>query len=90
MTYHVRWGQSALNELSHIWLTAKPEARGAISDASGIIDRQLRQAPYAKSESREIGKRVMFSAPLGVRFHVNDDDQLVSVLHVWRFRLKSD
>ena len=85
MTYHVRWGQSALNELSQIWLSAKPETYGAISDA---IDRQLREAPYAESESREIGKRVMFSVPLGVRFHVSD--QLVSVLHVERFRLKSD
>ncbi len=90
MTYHVRWTQSAMDQLSIIWLSVEPEARSEISKASGETDRQLRAAPYAQSESRDGGRRITFVAPLAIEFRVSDEDMLDSVLHIWRFRRRSD
>ena len=88
MKYHIRWEQSAVEELSSVWLSANPSDRGRITDAAGELDRHLRHDPYADSESRDNNDRIAFIDVLGVQFRVEDEDMLVSVVKIWGIRTK--
>ena len=81
MTYTVVYTPDANDELADRWNHAAD--RNAISRASAEIDLALKYNPYATSESREGGYRVLFRPPLAVAFDVCDDDCLVTVWHVW-------
>ena len=82
MSYTVVWKPAAEEELTEIWSDAAD--RSAIAAAANEIDRLLRSAPLDQGESRSAKVRVMFVHPLGVFFHIEDLDRLVSVLRVWR------
>jgi hypothetical protein len=58
--------------------------RQIVTRVSRQIDLQLQSDPLAISESRPDGRYVLFAAPLGITFRI--DDQTVSVLRVWLFR----
>ncbi len=79
----VVWFAPAQNHLATVWMAA-PD-RAAVTAAANQIDRQLREDPYANSESRSGNTRVMLVPPLGVAYDVNDDDRMVTVWAVWRY-----
>jgi hypothetical protein len=85
----VLWLQESLDELAAIWLDADSEARVQITQATELVDAELRSNPYRLSESRDEGVRVLFVHPLGVEFEVDTQQQTVWVLHVWRFRRRA-
>jgi len=80
----VEWLQSALDELTEIWLGAESRVRLAITSASHLIELQLSTNPYEESESRPGGRRIMFVSPLAVVYRI-EHERSVIVLHVWRF-----
>ena len=84
--YHVRWEDSAVAELADIWTKADSPLRHIITKVTRQIDRQLQADPLATSESRPEGRYVLFGAPLGITFRIEDDGRTVSVLRVWLFR----
>ena len=84
--FRVRWEETALNELTSLWLGADSMMRQAITAATHRIDQQLRDDPLGKSESRPGGRRILFAAPLGLTFRLEGDGSTVSVLRVWLFR----
>jgi plasmid stabilization system protein ParE len=81
MNYTVVWKPAAERELAEIW--SRATERSAISAAADEIDQLLRSSPHHQGESRSGAIRVTFSDPLGVFFHISDEDRLVSVLRVW-------
>ena len=85
MNYQVKWRQSALDELTRIWLNSGSSDRQAITDASHVLEKQLSVNPEDVGESRPDGRRIHFSAPLGVIFRVKASLLRVLVTHVWRF-----
>jgi plasmid stabilization system protein ParE len=82
MTYTVVWKSAAEDELARLWTDAAAERR-SIADAADTIDRVLKTNPRAQGESRSGDVRVLFVDPLGVFFHVDDDDRLVSIVRLW-------
>ena len=86
--FQVDWLQSALDDLTRVWTAGDAAMRQAITQATNEIDRKLSTNPYADSESRGDGERILFVSPLGVTFQIEDDDQTVSILHVWAFRTR--
>lgn len=84
--FRLEWLQTALNQLMTIWMQADSALRQAITAATHEIDRQLQTDPYAKSESRPEGRRILFVFPPGILFRIEADGQTVSVLRVWLFR----
>jgi hypothetical protein len=85
--YTVVWQESAEERLADIWLAS--EDRAAISVAARDIDRFLRNQPKSAGESRPAEKRMLLVAPLGVIFRVYEQDRIVLVASVWRFRQHS-
>jgi len=83
MKYTVVWKPDAEDELARLWQASSQQ--GAISAAADQIDRVLGQRPLDEGESRGGSMRVIFLPPLGVFYHVSEDDRLVSVLRVWQF-----
>jgi len=81
--YTVVWIPSAERDLADLWLTATD--RAAVTRAANDIDRLVQHDPDQQGESRPDGVRILFVAPLGVRFEVLPDDRLVRVLHVWQY-----
>jgi hypothetical protein len=89
MMFTVRWEETALNELTALWMQANSATRRSITAATNQIDYQLRTNPLADSESRSGGRRIRFFPPLGIYFRMEADGSTVSVLRVWLFRSRS-
>jgi hypothetical protein len=87
MRYTVVWTIEAERRLAKIWLESNNKA--SVTDAANEIDRLLRDDPWACSEGRDIGMRILTVPPLGVMFRAYPDDRLVKVISVWRFRTRS-
>ncbi len=83
--FTVRWKQSAVNELTSLWMTADAEGRRRLTEATNLIDRQLQANREAAGESRPGGRRIMFVGRLGILFRANTADRVVRVLQVWMF-----
>ncbi len=84
MSFHVSWEPSAEQLLAAIW-TSDPTPQ-AVTDAANRIDRRLERDPVTLGESRPGSVRIYFDFPLGIYFRVNEQQQTVSVYHVWRLR----
>lgn len=84
--FRVRWEQTALNELTMLWIEADSAMRRTITAAANQIDHRLQTDPIGQSESRAEGRRILFFAPLGITFRLEADGKTVSVLHIWLFR----
>jgi plasmid stabilization system protein ParE len=82
MSYTVVWKPASEEELARLWTNAEA-APNSIAEAADTIDRLLKTNPLAQGESRSGAVRVLFIDPLGVFFHVDDEDRLVSVVRVW-------
>jgi plasmid stabilization system protein ParE len=78
MSYTVVWTPAAEADLAGIWLADKN--RKAITSASRIADRLLREEPHSQGESREGTTRIMFVTPLALQFEIVEADRIVYVL----------
>lgn len=74
----------AEERLAAIWADATN--RQAVAEAANLLDSELARSPSAAGESRPNGQRIAHSLPLGIRFRVFEQDQLVKVLAVWMCR----
>lgn len=83
--FRVVWSERALNELAEIWMRSETSQRQALTRASHAADQRLRDDPFGSSESREGDVRVMFEAPMGFTFKVDQDAGTVLVGHVWYY-----
>jgi hypothetical protein len=81
MKYTVVWKQPAKRRLAEIWMGSVD--RAAVARAADEIDARLASAPLTEGESREEEFRVLFVAPLAVKYGVSPADRLVSVARVW-------
>lgn len=81
----VVWSERAVDDLAEAWASADSSQRQALTRASHIVDQILRDDPFGSSESREGDARVMFEAPLGLSFKVDQDTGRVLVGHVWYY-----
>ena len=66
MSFSLTWDRDAEAELAACWLAARDRQRRA--DACAQIDAILATSPEQAGESREPGRRLMYVAPLWVRF----------------------
>jgi hypothetical protein len=83
MRFTVLWVPGAEQRLAELWLSSSE--RDAVTAASHIIDQNLQLDPLSQGESRPGGRRILFEAPLGVIYRVEEQDSIVRVLHVWLF-----
>ena len=88
--WRVEWIQSAVDDLTNLWLVADSALRESITIATHTIDDELQVDPFRQSEAREGDERVLFVYPLGVNIEVDQDKHLVWVLGVWRFRRRGE
>jgi hypothetical protein len=79
--YTVACTIAADGELAAIWIAA--EDRNAVSDAAREIEQAFLEAPLDHGESREDKQRIMFVAPLGVRYLVQPEDLRVVIIQFW-------
>lgn len=84
--FTVRWTRSALNELAALWTQANSDLRQAITAATNQIDHALQQDPDGQGESRSEEERIWFVFPLGIRYEVDDQRNIVRVLQAWNQR----
>jgi hypothetical protein len=85
VNFSIHWRDAALDDLAAIWLKAEPTQRVAITKATHSIELELKSQPSQKGESRPEGERILFSSPIGVLFHVEDDDCRVIIEQIWLF-----
>jgi len=78
------WSSAAEQELARIWNGATD--RATIADAANLLDQQLAHNPRTLGESRPMGSRIAHCLPLGIRFAVLEEDQVVRVIAVWACR----
>jgi hypothetical protein len=78
--------QNALSPLSEAWERANTSLKEAIVLASRRIDQHLHNAPLEQGESRDEHTRILFDAPLGVIFEVDEAKKLVRILRAWIYR----
>jgi hypothetical protein len=72
--------------LNEAWEAAGPALREAILLAARGMDEQLSAEPNEQGESREGRTRVLFRAPVGVLFEVDEEKKLVQILRAWVYR----
>jgi hypothetical protein len=84
--YRVEWLQSALTQLSAIWVDAAPALRARVTQATHEIDRELRADAVNVGESRSERSRIAFVVPLGLLFRVATESRLAVVERVWLLR----
>lgn len=82
--YRIQWNRRALARLPAIWVGATD--RNAVTTASTGVDQALAQNAENVGESRPGNRRVMYVSPLGIRFKVYPDRNLVRVLACWQIR----
>lgn len=68
------------------WEEGGPELRDAIVRASQRLDQRLCREPQGQGESRVGRARIVFEAPLGVIFEVDEGMKLVSILQAWIYQ----
>jgi plasmid stabilization system protein ParE len=81
--YTVRWKRTALDRLTEIWLEAAD--RATINSAVEEIDQLLASQPHEAGESRSDDVRIVFCAPLGAFYEIDEATNTVYVLRVWTF-----
>lgn len=84
--YRIAWSQHALDELAAIWVAATSSLRAQITEAASSIDEKLSADPFAVSESRDNNERVCFGCPLALTFEVDEERQVVWILHLWQYK----
>ncbi|HQU43288.1 MAG TPA: hypothetical protein PK867_10780 [Pirellulales bacterium] len=85
MNFAIRWRDAAIDDLAAAWLNADPPQRAAITQATHSIEQELKFQPIEAGESRPEGERIMFCAPVGVLFHVEEQEAAVIIEQAWLF-----
>lgn len=78
----VRWADTARGELADLWLRADSAGRRQIALAAHAIDKRLGTNTEHEGESRQGDRRVLFEAPLGILFSIEEIGAAVRVLRV--------
>jgi hypothetical protein len=78
----VHWLQSALDELTDIWVQADSAVRYAITDASHQLESVLQKDPQNEGESRYGASRITFMPPLIATFQIEADGVSVTILQI--------
>jgi plasmid stabilization system protein ParE len=81
--FTVRWKRTALDRLTEIWLASAD--RGSVNSAVEEIDQLLASRPHEAGESRSEDIRIVFCAPLGAFYEIDEGTDTVHVLRVWTF-----
>jgi hypothetical protein len=76
-----RWNFGA-----HYWISASSSEREKINVAVVQIDALLGTDPQQRGESRPQDRRILLIPPLGVIYKVFEQESLVKVLRILRFR----
>lgn len=84
--YQIEWVQAVLEQLATFWTDADVASREAITAAASQIDKNLCTDPQAQGESREANRRTLYVAPLGIDFHVEEENRKAVVVRVWLVR----
>lgn len=84
--YRVDWLESALDDLTTLWLAANSSLKASITAATHAMDQRLTADAPNEGESRPGGRRIMFVAPLAVTFQMEPDGVTATILHVRLFR----
>jgi hypothetical protein len=72
--------------LKKTWEEADEALQQAILEATDLLNRALADRPHEQGESREDGSRVLFEAPLGIEYEIDDDRRIVHVRRTWAYR----
>jgi hypothetical protein len=83
--FRVDWLQSAVDELTALWVHADSATRAALTAATHSIEQCLRQNGAHEGESRSANQRITFAPPLAITFQIEPDGQTVTVLQVRMF-----
>jgi hypothetical protein len=83
--FSVAWHDRALDQLANAWVQADSPTRAAIQQSVATLDNRLERDPENEGESRPSGLRVSFEAPVGILFHVDMVNRIVSVMHFWTY-----
>jgi hypothetical protein len=81
--FQVRWKRAALDFVTELGLDSAD--RSGITAAVDEVDRLLTSDPENAGESRSETVRILFVAPLGVFFEVDEPKKTVHVLRAWTF-----
>jgi hypothetical protein len=84
--FNIYRSEAALAPLSGVWERADATLREAIMAASRRVDQQLHVAPNEQGESRDDESRILFEAPLGIIYEVDEEKKLVRILRAWLYR----
>jgi hypothetical protein len=78
--------EAAVTPLRVTWEGSDEDFRQAILQASHLINQRLHEDPHEEGESRGGGTRILFQAPVGVEFEIDEGRKLVSIVRSWAFR----
>lgn len=81
----VEWLQTAVDELTNIWLKADSSTRRAVTVAARQIESALMFDPKDQGESRPAGRRILFAEPLAAIFEVDEEERVATIVSVWHF-----
>lgn len=88
--WRIEWLETALNELTSIWLKSGPTTRRAVTVAVRQIEHALSIHPEEEGESRTEGRRILFAEPLAVVFEVDEPNRQATIVTVWHFGRRGD
>jgi hypothetical protein len=84
--FNIYRSETAVTPLRAVWDEAGDELRQAILRASHLINQRLHENPHEEGESRAGGTRILFEAPVGVEFEIDEKRKLVSIVRSWAYR----
>jgi hypothetical protein len=84
--FNIYRSQEAVTPLREAYEQADEELREAILQASRLVNLRLHEDPHSEGESRDTQTRILFQAPVGVLYEVDEDKKLVNILRSWAFR----
>jgi hypothetical protein len=82
--------EAAVIPLRETWQGADEDLRQAILLATHRINQRLHERPHKQGESRDGRTRVLFEAPVGVLFEIDEDRKLVNIVRSWAYRCAAD
>ena len=83
--YRVDWLQSALDEVTILWMRADSSLRQEITQAVYTVDQLLTDDPEKHGESRSGNERIVFVDPLAVFYRIEQDSGIVTILRVRQY-----
>jgi hypothetical protein len=84
--FNIYRSQDAVTPLRAAWEQADEDLREAILQATHVVNLRLHENPHEDGESRDGQTRILFQAPLGVLYKVNEAKKLVVIVRSWAFR----